>query len=116
LRSIWHGVSFDDAKATLGLKHGENDGMAAHFAIDKAKDLLRKHEPFVWNATHLSDQMRAKTLDVLFAYDADVRLVYLEAPSQVVFQRNAHHAHAARSRTHAAPLGSAAAVGSPGWT
>jgi predicted kinase len=82
-------VSFDDAKATLGLKHGENDGMAAHFAIDKAKDLLRKHEPFVWNATHLSDQMRAKTLDLLFAYDADVRLIYLEAPSQVVFQRNA---------------------------
>ena len=82
-------VSFDDAKAALGLKHGENDGMAAHFAVDKAKELLRRHEPFVWNATHLSEQMRTKTLDLLFAYDADVRLVYLEAPRQVVFQRNA---------------------------
>lgn len=81
-------VSFDDAKAELGLKHGENDGMAAHYAIDKAKALLRKHCPFVWNATHLSDQMRTKTLDLLYAYNAQVRLVYLEAPHDTVFARN----------------------------
>jgi predicted kinase len=81
-------VSFDDAKTELGLQHGENDGMAAHYAIDKAKSLLRKHAPFVWNATHLSDQMRRKTLDLLIAYDADVRLVYLEVPHGVVFARN----------------------------
>lgn len=81
-------VSFDDAKSELGLKHGENDGMAAHFAVDKARVLLRRREPFVWNATHLSEQMRSKTLDLLFAYDANVRLVYLEVPSPVVFARN----------------------------
>ena len=82
-------VSFDDAKAELGLKHGENDGLAAHRAVDKAKALLRRHEPFVWNATHLSDQMRAKTLDLLLAYDAQVRLVYLEVPCDTLFRRNA---------------------------
>jgi predicted kinase len=82
-------VSFDDAKAELGLKHGENDGLAAHRAIDKAKALLRRHEPFVWNATHLSEQMRGKTLDLLFAYDANVRLVYLEVPCATLFKRNA---------------------------
>lgn len=81
-------VSFDDAKAELGLKHAENDGMAAHYAVDKAKALLRKHTPFVWNATHLSDQMRGKTLDLLYAYHANVRLVYLEAAHDVVFARN----------------------------
>ncbi len=81
-------VSFDDAKAELGLKHGENDGMAAHFAIDKAKGLLRQHAPFVWNATHLSQQMRNKTLDLLYAYGAQVHLVYLEAPHDIVFSRN----------------------------
>lgn len=42
----------------------------------------------MWNATHLSEQMRGKTLDLLFAYEAHVRLVYLEAPSSVVFARN----------------------------
>jgi predicted kinase len=81
-------VSFDDAKEELGLRHGENDGMAAHFAVDKAKALLRKHAPFIWNATHLSDQMRRKTLDLLYAYDAQVNLVYLEAPCKAVFSRN----------------------------
>lgn len=82
-------VSFDDAKAELGLTHGENDGLAAHRAIDKAKALLRRHAPFVWNATHLSEQMRGKTLDLLFAYDANVRLVYLEVPCATLFKRNA---------------------------
>jgi len=82
-------VSFDDAKAELGLRHGENDGRAAHFAVDRAKALLRRREPFVWNATHLSDQMRRKTLDLLYAYDAEVRLVYLEVPARTLFARNA---------------------------
>ncbi|MEO3711736.1 AAA family ATPase [Roseateles flavus] len=82
-------VSFDDAKAELGLKHGENDGLAAHRAIDKAKALLRRQEPFVWNATHLSEQMRNKTLDLLYAYNANVRLVYLEVPCDTLFKRNA---------------------------
>lgn len=71
------------------MKHGENDGLAAHRAVDKAKALLRRHEPFIWNATHLSEQMRGKTLDLLSAYDANVRLVYLEVPCATLFKRNA---------------------------
>ena len=34
-------VSYDDAREALGLKHGENDGKAAHHATDMAKALLR---------------------------------------------------------------------------
>ncbi|QTD45718.1 AAA family ATPase [Ottowia testudinis] len=82
-------ASFDDAKAELGLKHGQNDGKAAHHAIDKAKALLRSKSAFVWNATHLSHDMRNRTLDLLYAYNACVRLVYLEAPESLVFSRNA---------------------------
>lgn len=81
-------VSFDDAKAELGLKHGENDGMAAHHAVDKAKGFLRKHEPFVWNSTHLSRQMRDKTLDLLWNYGARAEMVYLEQPHEVIMRRN----------------------------
>ncbi|MCW7539958.1 AAA family ATPase [Aquabacterium sp. A7-Y] len=82
-------VSFDDAKAELGLKHGENDGKAAHHAVDKARALLRQGAPFVWNATHLSRQMRDKTLDLLWAYHAEIELVYLEQAREVVMARNA---------------------------
>ena len=81
-------VSFDDAREELGLRHGQNEGAAAHHAVDKAKSLLRKKAPFVWNATHLSQSMRDKTLDLLFAYGAEVELVYLERPRQELLRRN----------------------------
>lgn len=81
-------VSFDDAKAELGLKHGQNDGAAAHYAVDKAKELLRRRAPFVWNATHIGQSMRDRTLDTLYAYGAHVRIVYMEAPPATIYARN----------------------------
>lgn len=81
-------VSFDDAREELGLKHGRAEGVVAHHAIDKAKDLLRSKAPFVWNATHLSQQMRDKTLDLLYAYHAEVELVYLEQRRAELLRRN----------------------------
>lgn len=81
-------VSFDDARAELGLKHGQNEGQAAHYAVDKAKSLLREKVPFVWNATHLSAQMLEKSLSLLFAYNAQVEIVYLEQPLETLLARN----------------------------
>ncbi len=82
-------VSFDDAREELGLRHGKNEGMVAHLAVDRAKALLRARAPFVWNATNLSELMRKKTLDLLYAYQADVELVYLEKPRAELLRRNA---------------------------
>ncbi|MDR2334131.1 MAG: AAA family ATPase [Burkholderiaceae bacterium] len=84
----WPVVSFDDARSELGLKHGENDGAAAHRAIDKAKSLLRARERFVWNATHLSRQMRGKSVDLCLDYGATVNLVHLEATRGELLARN----------------------------
>ena len=81
-------ISFDDARAELGLQHGANEGAVAHKAVDAAKVLLRKRAPFVWNATHLSAQMRKKTIDLLYAYDAEVRLVYIEQAEALILNRN----------------------------
>ncbi|GLR14733.1 hypothetical protein GCM10007907_35230 [Chitinimonas prasina] len=81
-------VGFDDAREELGLKYGENDGRAVHHAVDKAKALLRARSDFVWNATHLSRQMRAKTLDLLFAYGATVEVIYLEQAERTLLERN----------------------------
>lgn len=88
-RAKWPVISFDDAREELGLKHGANEGAVAHLAVDRAKELLRAKEPFVWNATHLSAQMRKKTLDLLYAYGAEVDLVYLEQPERELYRRNA---------------------------
>lgn len=81
-------VSYDDSRLEMGLRHGQNEGAVAHHAIDKAKGLLRAKAPFVWNATHLSQQMRDKTLDLLFAYHAEVQLVYLEKSRAELRRRN----------------------------
>ncbi|MEN4921209.1 AAA family ATPase [Achromobacter spanius] len=81
-------VSFDDAREALGLRHGKNEGMVAHLATDRAKALLRARAPFVWNATNLSELMRKKTLDLLYAYQAEVELVYLEKPRAELLRRN----------------------------
>lgn len=81
-------ISFDDAREELGLRHGKNEGMVAHLATDRARELLRRKAPFVWNATNLSELMRKKTLDLLYAYHADVELVYLERPRAELLRRN----------------------------
>jgi predicted kinase len=81
-------LSYDDAKARLGLRHGDNPGAAVHAVTDRAKVLLAQKAPFVWNATHLSPDMRGKTLDLLYRYHAEVRVVYLEQPPSVLFTRN----------------------------
>lgn len=81
-------ISFDDAREELGLRHGKNEGMVAHLAVDRARELLRRKAPFVWNATHLSELMRKKTLDLLYSYHAQVELVYLEQPRAELLRRN----------------------------
>ena len=81
-------LSFDDAKESLGLSQGDNVGKAVHMVTDRAKELLRTKTPFIWNATHISPQMRSKTLDLLFNYNAFVDLVYLEAPEKDIKKRN----------------------------
>lgn len=81
-------VSFDDAKEELDLKHSDNCGAAYQLVVSRAKEMLRKHEDFIWDATHLSKQMRDKTLDLLYAYDARVTIVYVEQPEKVVKERN----------------------------
>ncbi len=81
-------VSFDDARDALGLRHGKNEGVVAHLAVDRAKALLRAQQPFIWNATHLSERMREKTLDLLFAYHAEVEIAYLEQPRAELLRRN----------------------------
>ena len=81
-------MSYDDAKAELGIKPGDTPGAAVHMVRERAKALLRIQAPFVWNATHLTPLMRSKTLDLLHRYHANINIVYLEQPPEVIFQRN----------------------------
>lgn len=81
-------LSFDDAKEELGIAHGKNPGAAVHLVTDRAKKMLANKEPFVWNATHIAAPMRQKTLGLLEAYNARVKIVYLEVPEDEIKRRN----------------------------
>lgn len=82
-------LSFDDARKELSVKHGTSAaGAAVHLVTERARELLRRKEPFIWNATHISPLLRSKTLGLLFDYDAEVQIKYLEQAPSVLFKRN----------------------------
>lgn len=81
-------ASYDDARVTLKLKHGQNEGMVIQYVLAQVKQWLRNKQDFVWNATHLSRDIRQKALDLLYAYQANVHIVYLEQPEQTLYRRN----------------------------
>lgn len=81
-------ASYDDARTELGLAYGKNEGTVAHLVLDRVRSWLRAKQPFVWNATHLTREVRQKALDLLYAYHAKVRIVYLEQPEKELYRRN----------------------------
>lgn len=81
-------VSFDEAKEALGLKQSDNHGSAYQMVVSMAKEMLRKSEPFIWDATHLSPLMRNKTLNLLLDYNAHITLIYCEQPEAIIKSRN----------------------------
>lgn len=82
-------LSYDDMKKELGVKQKMNDGFTAQMIKEKAKELLRKKEPFIWNATHLSPMIRYKNLKLLKEYGATVRIICFENESEkLLLSRN----------------------------
>lgn len=81
-------VSYDSTREKKKLKYGENDGLVAHEVIDEAKEYLRQKQSFVWNATHLSQSMRSRPLNLLYKYQAKPHIIYVEEPYDVVMKRN----------------------------
>ena len=81
-------ASYDDTRNQLKLKHGQNEGLVIQFVLAKVKQYLRENQSFIWNATHLSRDMREKALDLLYAYHAEVEIVYLEQSEKTLYQRN----------------------------
>lgn len=81
-------VSFDDAKAELGLTERDNPGHAVHLVQDKMKELLRNKQDFVFNATNLISALRMKSLGLFHNYNAYTNIICIEAPYKEVLQRN----------------------------
>lgn len=81
-------VSLDDLRVELGVDPADHQGVVVDRARQLAREHLRRGEPFVWNATNLSRKVRGACLDLLAAYRARVRIVYVEVPAGLLEQQN----------------------------
>lgn len=82
-------ISLDDLRRELDVEPGDDQSAVVAAAYDRARVLLRRGAPFVWNATNVSRILRGKVIDLCAAYKARLRVVYLEPPVPLIRERNA---------------------------
>ncbi len=85
-------VSLDELRWEFGVSPTEPQGPVAAAARERAKEYLRKKQPFVWNATSLTPSLREKQVRLFQNYRASVRIVYLETSFEEQLQRNRNRA------------------------
>ncbi len=73
-------ISLDDIRAELRVSALDNQGRVANLAKERAREYLRRHQSFVWNATNITAQNRGRLIRLFEEYGARVRILYLEAP------------------------------------
>jgi predicted kinase len=61
-------------------------------------ELLRRRQPFAWNATNVTRQVRAPLIELFASYRARVRVVYVDAPFDSVIARNQQRENAVPAR------------------
>lgn len=82
-------ISLDDIRRTNRISPEANQGQVANMAKDIARGYLRRHIPFVWNATNITQTMRRQLVDLFETYGARVHIVYLETGRETQTARNA---------------------------
>lgn len=87
----WPVISLDEIRIELGVKHHDKsgNGTVAQLAKERAKEFMRKHKNFVWNATALTTQFRSQLVELFESYGAKVTIVYVEVPYKTLIKQNA---------------------------
>lgn len=81
-------ISLDGIRHALKISPTDNQGTVANIAREQAKEYLRRHQPFVWNATNITAQTREALVSLFETYHAHVRIVYIETPLDTLMERN----------------------------
>lgn len=87
-------ISLDEIRKEMKISPADNQSKVLDTARERARELLRKKQPFVWNATNLSPMVRAKQIKLFTQYHASTRIVYLETDWNEQLCRNAGRADA----------------------
>ncbi len=86
----WPVVSLDNLRVQKGISPTDKSGNGR--IIQEAKELartyLRKKQPFVWNATNITRQMRMQLTEMFLIYKMKVRMIYIEVPYAQLLEQN----------------------------
>ncbi|ACU89360.1 AAA family ATPase [Desulfomicrobium baculatum] len=81
-------ISLDEIRKELKIDPSESQGRVVNHARDLAKIFLRKKEPFIWNATNVTREMRSRCISLFSAYNARIRVVYIESSFKNIYLQN----------------------------
>lgn len=81
-------ISLDALREDLEVRPDEGQGAVINAARERARELLRRGQGFVWNATNLTSALRDRTLSLCYDYGASVSIVYCEASLGEIERRN----------------------------
>ena len=81
-------ISLDDLREELEVSPEESQGRIVAEARERARIYLRQKKSFVWNATSVSRRIRKQCIDLFAAYNARVRIVYIDVPEETLFKQN----------------------------
>ena len=81
-------VSLDGIRTELRVRPEDDQGRVAVQAAERAREYLRRKQPFVWNATDLMKETRQRLVGLFERYGARVRIVYLETDRESRIARN----------------------------
>ena len=81
-------VSLDGIRREQGVAWEDRQGVVVATALERAREYLRKKQPFVWDATCLIPDFRRRELQLFRDYGASTRIVSLETPWGEMLRRN----------------------------
>lgn len=87
-------ISLDAIRQELGIAPGQPQGKVITKAREKAKEYLRIHQPFIWNATQLTQTLRRNQVELFTRYGASVCIQYLETSWEQQLERNSQRPQA----------------------
>ena len=81
-------VCLDDIRKELNISPKEKQGAVIQEAKERAKQYLRKKQPFIWNSTNITSKNRTSLLELFEKYGASTRIVFLETGWEEELKRN----------------------------
>ena len=81
-------ITLDDIRKELKILPTDNQGLVVATANERAKELLRRKQPFIWNATNITADIRKLLIPLFEDYGASVRIVFLETEWNEGLHRN----------------------------